>query len=293
MPHKVFTFLALRMIDDPELRELFTKLIKHTTRLFYTPQHCVVMDILLSKLLLKDHEFLERLHILPKEFNKIVVKLKEDKLLKVENRIENVDGRQFIKTIFYLDFCMIKDVIKYKLYKMTQINKAVSIEMYICKSCEREYSILEAQTCIQNFKFVCVDCHSLLEEKKCVEFDHIMHNKMMTHINEISKILQAIDKYEIQNIDYFQALKMREEREKEVVVEDKKEVVIENVCDTFDDEDVSIPVPINKNKPRIEEKVMVNGVEKWIDDVDEHDKVIMTEDEYETYYEIYSKYNPE
>lgn len=280
------------MQSDAELTEQLTKLIKHTTRLFYTPQHCVILDVLLSKLILKDYEFLERLHILPKEFNKIIVKLKEDKLLKVENRIENVDGRQFVKTIYYLDFCMIKDVIKYKLYKMTQLNKVVSMEMYICKSCSREYSILEAQACIQDFKFVCEDCHSLLEEKKCVEFDHVMHNKMMTHINEISKILQMIEKYEIENTDYFQALKMREEKEKEtVVVESKKEIVVETVCETFDDEVIETKKDVKE--VRINEKVKVDGVEKWFDDVDESDKEKMSMEEYEKYYEIYAKYNPE
>jgi transcription initiation factor TFIIE subunit alpha len=70
-----------------EYEELMKKLVKITARSFYADHHCVILDILLEKVVLYDTEISERMKMLAKEFNKLVVKLKEDKLIKHETKI--------------------------------------------------------------------------------------------------------------------------------------------------------------------------------------------------------------
>lgn len=281
------------MQTNSELTTLLTDLLKRTSRLFYSPHDCIILDILMSKTILTDSELLERLHVLPKEFNRLIVRLKEDKLVKIENKIENIDGRQNVRTIYYLDWCIIKDVIKYKILKISEINHVVVSEMYVCKGCKTEFSILEAQSLMKNFSFVCNRCESFLEERRADECDLTLHNKTMDYVAEILELLKKIDGHNVKNVDYFQAMKIREEREGQKVTIIAKPNILDDdndvdqvFCETFDD----IKVVEKPAKVSIKELVKVCGVDKCFDDITELDKQKMTVEEYEMYYEVYSKY---
>lgn len=290
------------MQHTEELHTLLTTLLKRTARLFYSPHDCVILDILISKIILTDTEFLERLHILPKEFNKLIIRLKEDKLVKIENKIENIDGRQNVKTIYYLDYCVIKDVIKYKVLKITHIENKVVSEIYVCKGCKAEFSILEAQALMQDFNFVCNRCKSFLEEKRADCFDLKMHTKVMEYINEILELLKKIDEHNVPNMDYFQAMKWREEKEllekqkvvKYDVVEEqiKEEENEENAGWESDDETLKkkLEEADDEEKKTIAEKIKVKGVEKDYHLITADDMDKMSAEEYEAYYEVYRKY---
>lgn len=280
-----------------EYEHLVASLLRTTARLFYDPPHCVVLDLLLDKLILHDFELTHALKMLSKEFHKIVVKLKEDKLIKIENKIENVDGRQNVKTIYYLDFCQIKDTIKYKIYKMTKLFEVQKKELYACKTCGKEYTLLEIQALVVGFKFVCDECCDELVEKTEDGGNVDLHKQMMTEIQVLVDILRQLDAFDIKNMDYFQVLKLREEREKTVVqkvnvTEEKQDDIVFDSCDiakndsVFDDNFVTENVESSK----ILEYVTVAGTTILFDDVTQEDEEKMSAEEYEKYYEIYEKH---
>ncbi|TBU05325.1 putative alpha subunit of transcription initiation factor IIE, partial [Hamiltosporidium magnivora] len=94
-----------------EYEEIMKKLIKKTMRMFYETHHAVIMDILLEYMIMYDNEICEKMKMLNKEFNRLVVKLKDDKLLKAETKIETKsDGRQLLRCVYFIVYSEIKDV---------------------------------------------------------------------------------------------------------------------------------------------------------------------------------------
>ncbi|ELQ74789.1 Transcription initiation factor IIE, alpha subunit [Trachipleistophora hominis] len=346
---------------DMSYEPLMQKLIRHTLRLFYQPHHCVIMDILSEKLLLRENEICSAMKMLSKEFNKLIVKLKEDKLIKQESKIETtIDGRQLLQQIYYIDYREIKDIIKYKIYKMsTEINEHLREQQrqigYVCSECKTEYSVLEAQSLVKNYRFICPDCNIELVENKNTEVDpHELHTLMMNDLKDIIDMLKQADNYNIPTIDYFQALEMKKNKEaKTGVVVNKTDDNMKEIDDAADTkgyeasytfgelseidkemathETVSGEEPGNvvqdeisvrkdecfvtdksleeeiflnttrsddleKSEPRpadVHDEIMVKvgGVAKVFSAVTEEDKEKMTEEEYETYFEVFLKQN--
>ncbi|KAM0675912.1 hypothetical protein GVAV_000690 [Gurleya vavrai] len=274
-----------------EYEPLIRSLLQRTTRLFYDHHHSIIIDILLHNLILYDYELISLLKILSKEFNKLVVRLKEDKLIKIENKIENVDGRQIIKTLYYLDFCVIKDVIKYKMHRMLQSFEIVDSEMYFCNICKKEFTLLEVQVLMVNYKFLCDECKGELVEKSGSAKDIDLKVRMMNCISEMLELCRRLDKFDIESMDYFQVLKLREERENRI--EEKKEEIKEE--EKFEEivyeSGFAIMQDVNNNyeKSNFNEdvKVFVNGKEKLFNEITEEDKEIMTAEEYEKYFEVF------
>lgn len=297
-----------------EYENLVASLLRTTARLFYDPPHCVVLDLLLDKLILYDFELTHSLKMLSKEFHKIVVKLKEDKLIKIENKIENIDGRQNVKTIYYLDFCQIKDTIKYKVYKMTKLFETQKKELYACKTCHKEFSLIEIQSLVVDYKFICDECCDELAEKIENEENVDLHKLMMTEIQVLVDILRKLDSHDIKNMDYFQILKIREEREKKSDVKSEgisgdvqksEEKIEENndvnnifddgVADNYDANKHEFMFDVNTNHKQknhnveneILEYVTVAGKKVLYHNVTAEDEDKMSAEEYEKYYEIY------
>lgn len=346
---------------DMSYEPLLHKLIRHTLRLFYQPHHCVIMDILLEKLLLRESEICSAMKMLSKEFNKLIVRLKEDRLIKQESKIETtIDGRQLLQQIYYIDYREIKDIIKYKIYKMsTEINEHLREQQqqigYMCAECKTEYSVLEAQSLVKNYRFICPDCTTELIENRNTEVDpHELHALMMNDLKDIIDMLKQADNYNIPTIDYFQALEMKKNKEMKAGVAvnrtDESAREGEEVADTrvyeasytFEElsgiekktegyeavngeelgkmalnemlskkdeslvTDKSLEEEIFLNTTRsddvekseqhlldVQDEIMirVSGVSKAFSAVTEEDKEKMTEEEYETYFEVFLKQN--
>lgn len=281
-----------------EYEDLVASLLRTTARLFYDPPHCVVLDLLLNKLILHDTELTHSLKMLSKEFHKIIVKLKEDKLIKVENKIDNIDGRQNVKTIYYLDFCQIKDTIKYKVYKMTKLFETQRKELYICKTCSKEFSLLDIQSLVVEYKFICDECCGELTEKVENKGNVDLHKLMMTEIQVLINLLKQLDAYDIKSMDYFQVLKIREEREKsdEVIHKsDEHNTVEDNLvenCDAGKIENEYKDIEdekndTNKNEQKIAEFVKVEGKNVLFCDITPEDVDKMSGDEYTAYWNVY------
>lgn len=266
---------------------LITTLAKKVSRLFYDPPQIIILDILLQTHLLFDTELIELLKISSKEFNRHISKLKEDKLIKCENKIENIEGRQHIKQVFFIDFCQLKDIIKYKIYKMSQQEISSAEEMLICTKCNKEFNLLDAQSLVRNYKFYCDECDGELTSKQMQSANLDAHKVMMDEIGELIGLLKEIDKFDVKNVDYFQALKSKDIVKTKAKIVEKK-IEEENFEEAVYGEEI---VKDEVVKERIMEKVLVEGKEKWFDEITEIDKEKMSEDEYVLYYEIYMKYN--
>ena len=207
-----------------EHTDLVKRLIKKTLRLFYDPCHIVITDILLEKMVLYDTEICERMKMLSKEFNKLIVKLREDKIVKHETKIETrSDGRQMLRSVFYIDYGEVKNIIKYKVYKMSRMMdaeiKKEGAPGFECLACKKEFTLLEAQCVRQDFMFRCDECMSELSEHVSQGGDgggREGYTTLMCDIKGIIDILKEVEKYVIPTMDYFQVLKLRKEKEESV-----------------------------------------------------------------------------
>ncbi|KAF7683645.1 Transcription initiation factor IIE subunit alpha [Astathelohania contejeani] len=285
-----------------EYENIIKRMVKLIMRMFYEPHHAIILDILLDKIILYDYELCDRMKMLGKEFNRIVSRLKEDNLIKHETKIETqLDGRQLHRMVYYIDYCEIRDIIKYKFYKIskileTEIKNSEQLQGYACNVCGKEFEILDAQKLIVDFLFLCDDCGSELVEnmRKCeIENPHQVYTGMMESFREIIGLLKEADGYEIPSLDYFQALNLRKTRESQVVAEPVREKQEEPI--KIKDESISFDIVGETNKEDKKEtipndvKVKVNGIEKLFNEITEEDKEMMNEEEYEAYYELYNE----
>lgn len=284
-----------------EYEPLMKELIKKVVRKFYEPHHVVITDIILQKIMLYDTEICERMKMLLKEFNKLVIKLKEDKIIKYENKFENQDeNRQILRTVYYINYAEVRDVIKYKIFKMTkniESNiKMANMEGYICSDCGKEYSSLDAQSLMENYVFKCEECKGeLIENKKSNSSDCAIHTNLISELDDIIKLLKATDNFSIPSMDYFQILEMKKEKEEAPVVEKQKKIEAAPVINVEETENtvgyVNVQEEASAQNVEIKEVVFVNGVEKLFSEITEEDKEMMNEEEYEKYFEVYEKYN--
>lgn len=283
---------------EPVMNELIRKVV----RKFYEPHHVVIADILLQKTLLYDTEICERMKMLSKEVNKLIIKLKEDRIVKYETKVENKeDNRQLLRTVYYINYAEVRDVIKYKIFRMTKsLENSIRMaqtEGYICTDCRREYSSLDAQHLMENYVFKCEDCKGdLAENERDRSTDCMMHSNLMSELDDVIRLLKETDKFNIPSMDYFQVLEMKRERDLAVDVRKEEEGDVETApaMEEFDLKKSYIGTDARSQEPvRIEEYVKISGVRKLFSDITEEDKEMMSEGEYEEYYEIYSKYHPD
>ena len=99
-----------------EYEPIMKKLLKLVVRSFYEPNHIVIMDIILENMLLSDVDFCGRMKMLSREFNKLIIRLKDDRLIKTDIKVESKeDNRQILKNIYFINYAEARDVIKYKI----------------------------------------------------------------------------------------------------------------------------------------------------------------------------------
>jgi len=291
-----------------EYEEPMKKLIKTVIRTFYEPCHVVITDILLENILLSDTEFCHRMKMLNREFNKLMIRLKDDRLIKSDIKVEvKENNKQILKTIYFFNYAEVRDILKYKIFKMTkalEIKKTELDDSFYCSSCEKCFSALDAQASMDNFVFKCIFCGTELEENISKKGSGgIELKELLDSLDAIIKMLKDTEKFKIPTMDYFQILELKKEKEKAksslqpTSAEDGKlaETKIQHDAEQDDyssDSVKDVPYQIVESKtPSSEDYVTVNGVKRLYSSITEDDKEMMDEDEYTKYFEIYSKYN--
>ncbi|KAI5188392.1 transcription initiation factor TFIIE subunit alpha [Nematocida sp. AWRm77] len=310
-----------------QIRESMCRLVQRVTRMFYEPHHIVIMDIMLHHLVLDEEELADKMKLLPREFNRMVIKLKDDRLLSSET-ISGLkeDGRQETLTRFFLDFRTIRDVVKYKIYTMTQrlekrMREKESTLGFGCAKCSIVYSVLDAQSFLstQDYTFRCPECGEELKEKKEAEQSHTdnvsaVFTQMMGEVAPIITQLKELDSLGISEMLRGKIIFAHGEGEKskghlptaEESAASKQEeedlpADMEQLEDLEEKEDLPKPegvmISVKESSKEasahseIEEMLTVGGERKKFKDITESDKEKMNDDEYEKYFEIFEKYS--
>ncbi|KAG0418397.1 Transcription initiation factor IIE subunit alpha, partial [Dictyocoela roeselum] len=230
----------------------------------------------------------------------------------------------------------IRDVVRYKIHKMTkklddEIKKSQDNEIYVCEVCKKEFTILEVQSLVRNFAFYCDVCDVELVEDKNENDPHEMYCLMMKEIGHIVDMLREADKLDLPSVDYFQAIEMKNKIKSTVSkTEEKKEERNESeiiddlgILDLADDKYLSYKIESEielvaeeKNKTKSEKKssasmedkspetlsgkekaasiddlIKIGDIFKKYHEITDEDKELMSEEEYEKYYEVFMKYN--
>lgn len=285
-------------------------LIKTVVRTFYEPHHAVITDILLENVLLSDSDFCSRMKMLNREFNRLIVRLKDDRLIKSDIKVEvKEDNKQILRTVYFFNHAEVRDVIKYKIFKMTkalEVKKIPVDEAFYCPTCEKSFSALDAQASMENFVFRCIFCkNELCESVAKSEHDGIDMKELLNSLEVIIKQLKNVDRFTIPTLDYFQVLEIKKEKEnsaprKGEVKEAKNECISpsieeDNVFSEEYSDDFNCVEPIQGldggQSDTINDYVTVGGVRKLFSEVTDEDKDLMDEDEYTKFFEIYSKHN--
>lgn len=278
-------------------------LIKTVVRKFYEPHHSILVDIILENILIYDTELQKLMKMHNKEINKLLVALKEDKIIKYENKVEVYeDKRQYLRVVYYINYSEVKYVIKYKIYKITkkleEDYKNSIKEGYYCTACDKQFSSLDAQIIMTNYIFKCDDCNGELVENGTINnLENSLNAKFMNSIQDIIILLKELDQFEIPSMDFFQLNEFKKEmlhkvEENEQPLEEitEEQFIINN---DMHNEDIIIKQSSDEDiiKDTRNEMVTVKGISKMYSEITEEDKEQMDEDEYEKYFEVYSKYN--
>lgn len=285
-----------------EYESTMRKLIKTVVRTFYEPCHVVICDILLDSMLLSDNEFCSKMKMLNREFNKLIIKLKEERLVRSEIKMETKeDNKQYLRNVYFFDYAEVKDIVKYKIFQMTkslEVQKNSDDEAFYCKTCDKSFSALDAQACIINFVFKCIFCkNDLIVNTKGHDENEVDLKELLLSLSDIILLLKETDKYSIPTMDYFQVLEIKKEKLENNALEEKGPVtsppfLIESLQKDEDSEDFYTPKEngTSTKSIKLDDQILtVNGIAKGYSEITESDLDLMTEDEYSLYYEIHQR----
>lgn len=274
-------------------------LLRITVRLFYPPPTAIIYDLLILNTPISQIEIITLLRISYREFNKHIFPLKNDKLISSESQIHET------RTIlyFYINPLECYNIIKYKLYKMNKNCESKTNcfeENYKCSICENEYTSLETQSLIKDFKFICCDKELELIIDK---FDYGVYQKFMVDCGPIIKMLKELEGLTIESIDFLKAKQIKIEKElknskeelnfstKEIIKKEEEINLEKKIIENENIEEMSDFSNENEKIEEIEKEekeiiISINGLRKNILFVTDDDLEQMTESEYENYFSL-------
>lgn len=298
------------------IHEPMASLVRQLVRMFYDKHHVVIMDIMLAHMILSEEDIADKMKMLPREFNRLAIRLRDDKLLCTETVSDlKEDGKQITTTKFFLDFRVIRNAIKYKIYTMTQrlekkLRDTESTLGFGCEHCHTIYSVLDAQSflSLDDYTFRCPECKEPLQEKKEESREEketisTVFTSLMEEIAPIITQLKEIDKLGVPEMSRGKIILSQSQLEKKQEVAPEKEEEQEQISEedsepaTTQDhivlalEQTKEKTLTSPNSQHIEENLTVKGIPKMFSEITEDDQDLMTESEYEKYFEVYEKYN--
>ncbi|KAG1554561.1 hypothetical protein G6F46_006737 [Rhizopus delemar] len=126
----------------------------------------------------KEEDLVLALKITARDIHRICGKLKEDRLIKMVNRMEprKPDQRMVPKTYYYIDYKEFVDVVKWKMYKMqTLVRDKLRTESenkgYVCSNCAKTFTPLDVLSLVDmtDQLFHCDQCDTVLDENDNAE----------------------------------------------------------------------------------------------------------------------------
>ncbi|CEG64753.1 hypothetical protein RMATCC62417_01673 [Rhizopus microsporus] len=162
--------------------EVLKALVARIARAFYDPKYIVILDELNNAPPnsngVKEEDLVLALKITARDIHRICGKLKEDRLIKMVNRMEprKPDQRMVPKTYYYIDYKEFVDVVKWKMYKMqTIVRDKLRTESenkgYVCPTCEKTFTPLDVLSLVDvaDQLFHCDQCETVLVENDNAE----------------------------------------------------------------------------------------------------------------------------
>ncbi|OQS55071.1 tfa1 [Ecytonucleospora hepatopenaei] len=284
-------------------------LVKYVMYIFYEPQHIVFMNVLLENIVLTEEQACMKMKLLSREFNKITMRLKDDKLIKVEQKIKSKEeGKDTLQNVYFINFAEVRNVIKYKVSRMLETIENDSDkkdDVFMCVKCNKTYTLLEAQKTMQNYVFHCAICDSeLVENTKEETLKWVSNKTFIEKMSHLIALLKKVDQLEIPHLDYFQLIEKKEVKQEKNKIEKgpydvrnnlKSDTAFDKFIEKYDEDFINkehketgdTVIKHNKEEPRI----LLNGVYKTLDQLTECDIEKMTEEEYIEYYNLFEQQN--
>ncbi|KAJ7785267.1 TFIIE alpha subunit-domain-containing protein [Mycena maculata] len=133
-----------------EDRETLRLLVQHVSRAFYEPKYTIIMDQLARHTVLKDDDLAGRMGLQPKELNKVIATLSNDRLVQIYRQNELREGAQraTAKQYYYIDYEHFCNVVKWRIARMrkqidTKGRNELDNKGYICPQCKTSYTPLD------------------------------------------------------------------------------------------------------------------------------------------------------
>ncbi|KAJ6615138.1 TFIIE alpha subunit-domain-containing protein [Mycena sp. CBHHK59/15] len=163
--------------DDQETLRL---LVQHVSRAFYEPKYTIIMDQLARHMVLKDDDLAGRMGLQPKELNKVIATLSNDRLVQIYRQNELREGAQraTAKQYYYIDYEHFCNVVKWRIARMrkqidTKGRNELDNKGYICPQCKTSYTPLDVDKLMDMTlnALICEICHAEVvdnEDAECV-----------------------------------------------------------------------------------------------------------------------------
>ncbi|OMJ24987.1 Transcription initiation factor IIE subunit alpha [Smittium culicis] len=180
-------------------------LVSIVARAFYADKYILALDYLNKKERAREDEISRFLQVPLKEVHKICGRLREEKLLRSQTRMESRKAEQkpISRTYYQLDYCLFVDVIKWRMWKLQQTVKSKmeverSKQGFICPVCNIEYSTLQAMSLVDftTGLFKCEICSGPLDDntnsESAIKSQEVL-SKLMDQCTPILNVLKQTD----------------------------------------------------------------------------------------------------
>jgi len=182
--------------------EVFRLLVKKVARAYYEPKFIMVLDLLASEGVtsMKEEVIAQNVKLQSKEVQKICGKLKDDRLIKSEQKQElRRDNKPVTKRYHYIDYKLFVDTVKWKIHQTEEeIKKKRKSELqnkgYKCPNCESKFTALEVLTLVdpETNLFMCEYCGSELETENNEESENAGQELYSKFNNQCAPILDLL-----------------------------------------------------------------------------------------------------
>ncbi|KAI9691465.1 MAG: hypothetical protein M1822_007536 [Bathelium mastoideum] len=151
--------------------DLAKTLIRSVARAFYDIEHVLVIDALMVHSALNGNDLASCLNMQEKPMRKYAGKLRADGLLHVHTQqVKNETNRVSSRDVFYINFHLAIDAIKYRLYRMTKHIESLSApggaerKELVCSRCGNDWTVMEViDNLDMNGNYCCHRCQSILQ----------------------------------------------------------------------------------------------------------------------------------
>ena len=187
--------------------EKLKRLARIAARLWYSDRQIVLIDLLSRHLCVKEDELAFQMKANTHDVRKALARLKLDRLVKTELRpeIRGREGRLLNRIYYYIDYKVLCDVVKYKMWRIqTEFRSRSQTERtdrdYVCPQCKQRFTQLEATNYWHgdDMMFKCPyhrpgESYYLDLEPEKLSKSHELLNEFMTMAKPLIALLKEIE----------------------------------------------------------------------------------------------------